>query len=296
MVLSDLDWDDLLYSISQEMCVPFIGAWASAPWIPIARDIAQDLSKYEYTFEDSDQLSKVAQFVAIFDDNEVTPKNIVSRQLERIQVPDFSLEENRDTPYAVLADLNAPVYIITNYDHFMEEALRSKGKNPVSEFCVWNKALEESLEIQNFSRWVSRYNPSKSHPFVYHLHGDFNTPLSMVLTENDYIEYLVRLGRDPKSMLPPLIRMALARSILLFVGYSLEDITLRVLLKTIRQSVDSKSIAVMRPPKGIPNIQKYEKYLDSYSRHMFGVRVDWGDVSNFLVEIGKRLRARGDLG
>ena len=49
----------------------------------------------------------------------------------------------------------------------------------------------------------------------------------MVLTENDYIEYLVRLGRDPKKMPPPLIRMALARSILLFVGYSLEDITLR---------------------------------------------------------------------
>ena len=89
--------------------------------------------------------------MAIFDDNEVTPKNIVSRQLERIQVPDFSLEENKDTPYAVLADLNAPVYITTNYDLFMEEALRSKGKNPVSEFCVWNKALEESLEIQNFS-------------------------------------------------------------------------------------------------------------------------------------------------
>ncbi|MGB8035171.1 MAG: hypothetical protein WCF03_15265 [Nitrososphaeraceae archaeon] len=41
----------------------------------------------------------------------------------------------RDTPPAVLADPDLPDYMTTNYDHFIEVALISRGKTPKSNFC-----------------------------------------------------------------------------------------------------------------------------------------------------------------
>jgi len=58
-----------------------------------------------------------------------------------IMPPDFGLDEFRNTPPAVLAVFNLPIYITTNYDHFVEEALKSRGKAPISDFCRWNEDL-----------------------------------------------------------------------------------------------------------------------------------------------------------
>src|SRR5688572_12772127 len=111
MVLKTQDWEDLLYSIEKKKCTPFTGAGSSSPWVPVGKALANEMAKdNDYPLEDSSQLSRVAQFVAIADGSEMTPKNILSRKLERIKVPDFSLEKNRNTPYAVLADLNLPIY------------------------------------------------------------------------------------------------------------------------------------------------------------------------------------------
>ena len=68
--------------------------------------------------------------MAIENEDELFPKDILSSELNKIKPPDFSLEENRNTPYAVLADLNLPIYITTNYDYSMEAALESRGKKP----------------------------------------------------------------------------------------------------------------------------------------------------------------------
>lgn len=67
----------------------------------------------------------------------------MSREIKRVQIPNFYLGGFRNTPPAVLADLNLPIYITTNYDHFMEEALKSRGKQPISDFCGWNEDLVE---------------------------------------------------------------------------------------------------------------------------------------------------------
>ena len=193
MVLKNQDWEDLLDSLLKRTCTPFIGKGASAPWIPVSEwaiDMAKD---NDYPLEDSSQLSRVAQFVAIADGSEMTPKNILSRKLEKVRAPDFSLEKNRNTPYAVLADLNLPIYVTTNYDYLLEESLRSRGKNPVSEFCRWSKVLEESGDNSAFN---SNYVPTESQPLVYHLHGGINEPASMVLTENDYVDFLIYMSRD----------------------------------------------------------------------------------------------------
>jgi hypothetical protein len=65
-------------------------------------------------------------------------------KFKEIQSPDSSSKKNGNNPYAVLADLNIPICITTNYNHFMEAVLNIKGKDPVSEFCRWNLDIKKS--------------------------------------------------------------------------------------------------------------------------------------------------------
>ena len=41
MVLTDGDWEELLYAICEQKCTRFIGAGACVPWIPLGSEIAQ---------------------------------------------------------------------------------------------------------------------------------------------------------------------------------------------------------------------------------------------------------------
>jgi hypothetical protein len=292
MGLSDEDWEELLYAIKDKKCTPFIGAGACAPWLPLGKDVARDwASKHNYPLEDSYQLSRVAQFLAIENGNDLYPKNVLSRELKQKKSPEFSLEEHRNTPYAVLADLNLPIYITTNYDHFMEAALKSKGKEPVSEFCRWNN-YAEAAGIESKLLKKSKYQPTVSQPLVYHLHGDIDVPQSMVLTENDYIDFIVTLSRgDDNSLVPPIIRRTFADTILLFIGYSLEDINFRIIFRNIVDFLGVRfqlqSIAVLLPPKYLSGdkVDQAQKYLDQYTKNIFKIHVYWGDASEFSAEL-----------
>jgi len=141
-------WDKLrnhqfLENIRQKNCVPFIGPGACKRWIPAANVIANQWQRYYYPLPDSDQLPRVAQFLAITEGDKNVPKTVLSDDLRKIIPPDFRLAEYRNTPPAVLADLNLPIYITTNYDHFIEESLKTRGKAPISDFCRWSEDLVE---------------------------------------------------------------------------------------------------------------------------------------------------------
>src|SRR5688572_7905971 len=104
MVLTELDWTDLLYAIKEKKCTPIIGSDTTNQWIDNEHTIAERwATQFAYPFNDKMQLSKVAQYLAVTDNSDLTPKNILKRELEIIKIPDFSLIENKDTPYAVLA-------------------------------------------------------------------------------------------------------------------------------------------------------------------------------------------------
>jgi hypothetical protein len=299
MGLSDEDWEELLYAIKDQKCTPFIGAGACAPWLPLGSEIARDwASKYDYPLGDSYQLARIAQFLAIKEDNDMYPKNILSRLIKEKRPPDFRLDKQRNTPYSVLADLNLPIYITTNYDKFMEAALQSRGKDPVSEFCRWNEDLYRYVTkaglISIFDK-EKEYTPSSERPLVYHLYGVYDQASTMVLTEKDYIDFVISLNKgDEKISLPTVVRIALARTPLLFVGYRLEDISFRVIFQGVTSFLGVKrpniSVAVQLPP--IFSEEKKEKaqeYLTQYTKNMFEINVYWGNTDEFVKELRERL-------
>jgi SIR2-like domain len=321
--LPDEQWTLLLDSIEasqkgQIKCTPFIGPGVYSEWLPafivtakkwideyefplaLALEDFYNLAKekYGYPLEDAHQLAMVAQFLAIEKGDDMYPQMLLSKELATIKPPDFGLEEFRNTPYSVLADLKLPLYITTNYDYFMEAALESRGRKPVSEFCRWNEKLYNYAKLTGissvFDKGKKNYKPSVDQPLVYHLHGVLNIPQSMVLTEKDYFDFAINLNKnDEKMSLPSVIRIALAASFFLFVGYRLEDITFRVIVQGVMSVLGDiqrpKSMAVQLPPSfPMDKRLKVLIYLNSYIKNMFSLYAYWGDHKSFSAELRRR--------
>ena len=130
---------------------------------------------------------------------------------------------------------------------------------------------------------------------VFHLHGHISHSRSMVLTETDYLDFLINLSKE--EILPHQISRALNSTSLLFVGYSLRDINFRFIFRSLMQllgeglgsGLQLPSIAVQLPAGFTPEKRdKAIRYLDNYTKNMFKVRVYWGDVNKFAWELRTR--------
>ncbi len=145
----------------------------------------------------------------------------------------------------MLADLEFPIVITTNYDQLYEQALDQK-------------AIEEGTAEQQYE--VSVYSPNNMNqsrvetvdcpqhpdpkrPFILKIHGDLSKPESIVITDEDYIQFVLRMS-DTKPFHPfgNNVLAHLMRWPTLFIGYSLMDYNLRLLFKTLRWKLDAANI------------------------------------------------------
>ena len=227
--LTPRDWELILSRIKSGKCAPFVGAGACYPALPLARDIAVDWSaEYEYPLDDAADLPRVAQYLAIQYDP-MYPKERILDGIRAARPPDF---RRPDGLHSVLADLPLPLYITTNYDDFMFRALESRGKEPRYEVCRWNEIVRDEPSV------LSEGELSVEHPVIFHLHGHSSIVESVVLTEDDYLDFLINISKY-QDIIPHLVERALASASLLFVGYSLADWNFRVLFRGIMKAVES---------------------------------------------------------
>ena len=161
--LEEKDWTLLMQRIKDGKCTPFIGAGACSGALPLGSDVAREWAKkYKYPMADCDDLVRVAQFLAIQSDP-MFPKEEILKCLKCISPPNFNAP---DEPHGVLAELPLPIYITTNYDEFMLQALKSRNKDPKRELCKWNKYIKKQPSV-----FDSGFRPTAANPVVFHLHG-----------------------------------------------------------------------------------------------------------------------------
>lgn len=125
-----------------------------------------------------------------------------------------------------------------------------------------------------------------ANPVVFHLHGHDEVPESLVLTEDDYIDFLVNISRR-MDLLPARIQQAMTGASLLFIGYRLADMDFRVLFRGLVESLDRSlrrvSVAVQLPPQDAEQKKYWVDYFDEMK-----VRVYWGDAKKFATELQDR--------
>lgn len=163
--------------------------------------------------------------------------------------------------------------LTTNYDDLVERSLADLGE-PFD--VVWYEAKRgpsqgRFLHRQPDGKIVAIERPNKytglalgERPVILKLHGaiDRADPKrdSYVVTEDGYIDYLA--DGDVGAQIPFSLRERMADSHFLFLGYSMRDWNLRVILKRIwgAQQLDLKSWAVQREP-GDAGVREIEEAL-----------------------------------
>ena len=292
-MLTEADWKTLLERIRDQKCTPFLGAESTGSVMPSRSSIAERWAAAEpdFPFEDLSDLSRVAQFIATKRDP-LEPREKILDEIGKISPPDFKLA---DEPHGILASLPLPVYITTDYHNFMFAALKSHLRDARQEICRWNNSVKNEPSVFD-SQPV--FEPNVANPVVFHLYGHAGLVESLVLTEDDYLDFLIETSKDPLRI-PSRIQKAFTRTSLLFLGYRLTDLEFRVLLRSLAGSlrismagshVSAQVIHVGNEPqtdKQIAQLARTQEYLSHYCRK-FDITTYWGTTRDFLVEFKQR--------
>jgi hypothetical protein len=191
--------------------------------------------------------------------------------------------------HAALAALPFSLILTTCHDDLLAHALRAAGKVPI---------------VQRYHlRGNKRDNPEfllpSSHqaPMVYHLFGIAQEPGSLVLSENDLLDFLVAIVSERPPLPNSLVR-ALKRSnqSFLFVGFGVRHWYLRVLLKVLVRALElprTGSAIATEPLRGLSEVDREQTIL-FYQR---GTRIELEDTETgaFLTELVERVAAAGGL-
>ena len=293
--LEDRDWNLLLGRIKDGKCTPILGEDIHNETVPryikTSRKWAEE-SNYPISGAEED-LAKVSQFLSVYHDP-MYPKEELLKELKPIPPPDFTIP---DEPHGVLADLPVPIFLTTNYNSYLELALKSRQKTPRKEICRWNETVKHHESIFDSD---AAFEPTVSNPVVFHLYGNDTSAESLVLTEDDYLDYLVHISKDDK-IVPSRIQRALASTSLMILGYTLGDWSFKVLFRGLISGRHSRmnriSVTVQLPPVSDdpedPKQQRLQKYFDDYFGGA-GIRAYWGTTKEFIIELRQRWRDFGD--
>jgi hypothetical protein len=190
--------------------------------------------------------------------------------------------------HRALGGLPFPLIISTCHDRLLADALEKSGKSPV--------AYRFNLRGDRSDNPEFVIPGSAATPLVYHLFGGFDEPQSLVISENDLLDFLIAVISERPPM-PNSLRRALQRpgASLLFVGFGIRHWYLRVLLKALVRSLSlgrSGSAVALEPLlHGVPDFDRQQTIL-FYQR---GTRIEVCDdeIQGFLAEFKRRLEAEG---
>lgn len=262
--------------------IPFLGAgvnlcgrpekvaWQHGQYLPKGDELAAYLSQeFEYAADDATDLLRVSQYIAVmagsgplyeklhglFDaDYPPTPLHGFFATL-----PKILREKGYASPYQLL--------VTTNYDDMLERAFEAAGEP----YDVLTYAADGQyrgkfshrlpngetrfIEDLNNYRVVPIEIPSRmvKRPVILKIHGTINRAYpdedSYVITEDHYIDYLTHT--EIERILPPSAVVKLKNSSFLFLGYSLRDWNLRVILHRIwgERKLSFKSWAIQLKPQ-----------------------------------------------
>ena len=305
-------------NVKRGRCTPLIGPGLVEPVLGSMHDIARRWAeefRYPMSPNERESLPQVAQYLTVHQDarfpfdeleetliNEVRarfgadlPENLRKGRAKLNTLLDAVGAKRRERdpqdPFRALAELPLPIYMTANQDGLLEAALRAAGREPRVFLCPWNEFIEQRLNEYN-------EEATPENPMVFHLFGSWDEPDSIVLTEDNYFDFLIGVTRN-KDIIPEQVRLALSDSSLLFLGFQTESWDFRVLYRSIlaqpgstRRSQYAQIAAQVEPEDGlILEPQGARTYLEDYFGKGSDIDIFWGSSQEFLNELMQAWRA-----
>ncbi|HVT19344.1 MAG TPA: SIR2 family protein [Thermoanaerobaculia bacterium] len=300
----DLEYEAIVDGIVEGKVIPFLGAGVNlcdrpgdAVWepdksafLPNGAELAAHLAKrFSYPLPDRD-LARVSQFVVELRG----PAPLYARLRQLLSVPPQINDAHRFLARlpAKLRAKKAPspnlLVVTTNYDDCVEAAFAQAGEPLEVVSYVADTSEERRNERGKFvhhlasgkRRLIERPNEYREVSVVktcvlLKIHGALDRAVadndSFVITEDHYIDFLTRT--DLSNLVPVMLAAQLRASHFLFLGYSLRDWNLRVILQRIWEeqrlgynswAVQKDSDALDRRFWGRRNVEILETDLDEF--------------------------------
>jgi hypothetical protein len=309
--------DDHYLSIAEKLAggrmIPFLGAGANlcdrgdepwepdSPFLPSGSELADYLAQRgRYPDSRDHNLLRVSQYVdAAQGEDELY---VYLREVFGSEYRPTSLHRLLARTARLLAETDQPqlLTVTTNYDDLLEVALAEEG---LDFDVVWYEAKHNAAAHGRFlhrapgKKPKSFARPNKyagipialERPAILKLHGCLNRDSasddSYVVTEDSYIDYL-SVG-DVGALIPIALWQRMTSNSLLFLGYSLNDWNLRVILNRIwgTRKLVAKSWAIQREPAD-PKISKIEQTLWDAREN---VKLVYCELSEYVQELEAKL-------
>ena len=219
-----------------------------------------------------------------------------SKTVQKLDHPRFPDGLEDQDPLRILAKLPLKIYITTSHSNFMEQALEAVGRHPRTEICFWTREKISAMPTQVVNTKYAtpdEKSDEEEPPIVYHLFGVEEYPQTLVLSEDDYMNFLISVVQDTntnKPVVPLWLREGLAESRLLLLGYRVQDWDFRVLFKFIlnyRNDSAPRGMLIQLEPgtQLVANKEKSLEYLGNYfDKKQFDV--DWTNSEQFIQKLG----------
>ena len=239
--------------------IPFLGAGASmvhrppsAGWVPsegtflpsggeLARYLAERSNFPSKETRDLDDLAKVSSYTA-----DVSGRPLLRQRLRAALSGNYQCGALHRFLAAIPAHM---LIVVTNYDTLLEDAFREAGKpfdlvvyaadrpSIANSLLWWENGADTpvTVEANQFDLNLSKGS------VIYKMHGTV-WPAgqqwdNFVITEEDYVEFLSRMTTNSSSAVPAQFYQHSRNRSFLFLGYSLRDWNLRVVLRNLRRAM-----------------------------------------------------------
>lgn len=289
---------------------------AASANVPLPGHLRNDLAKVA-NYIATDQNYKTAQklvldaYVRQLAEHLGAPADTPIRDLAGLVVK--RMQADPEDPFRILAGLRAAVYLNASYNPLLLYAIASctdSGTPAVPEAILtqWRSVPADNKVSPPQPAKVAgpprpaNPSPTPDKPWDYHPFGMFPNLDSLVLTEDDFFDYLIAASRL-KLILPDLLGR-LQQSSLLFLGFRLDDwrfrVLFRILLSTEGRSQLSRyshvGVQVNPDDSGDGDPARARQHLEDYfhraNPETCQLSVYWGSSSDFLRELKKQLAAR----
>jgi hypothetical protein len=249
------------------------------------------LRKEGYPFDDTNNLARVARFLSLKYDAGIHKAKAGGAHVPPLHRLTIRI---RIILIVILAELGLPVYITTGYDDFMFQALKHAEKDVIA------RTLSVETGISGWSYGLHRwfYAFSRRTPVVFNFHGVTEDLDSLVLTEDDYFEFLIeclerrevnpasnRKKRSDGSSLPA------ARVTGSAIGISASCSTCSRVTWRITTSRTHVAVQIAPIPDEAPEDQRnrVQGYMDMYFEKYkkLDIRIYWGTLSRIFTEASR---------
>ena len=320
-------WDAVITDLRDDGCVPVLGPSLVESLLGSTRDVARRWAEhYEFPLapRNRDDLAQVAQYLSYrqssayaLQELRVYVARYIRKRYESDLPPDLlegpvnvglvnklisqvgakQRQSNANDVHRLLAKLPVKIYVNANRNNLLRDALIEAGRTPRIQLCTWR--TKNDMPVPMGPPLEKKYEPSKEEPLIFHVFGNLEYPESLVLTEDDYFNFLIAVTRNEalrKLSIPPKVSTALASSGLLLLGFHVDDWDFRVLFSSLlKQPGDLLSeqrtrVSVqMSPIEGrIIDPDRTVQYLRKYFERQARIGVSFVTVEDFMARLIKR--------